>query len=106
MENKNFTQTLTSIVSRYETVLINNARVKTGRLRDSIRADIVFGENDTNVLMRMMDYGVYERVWKDFRTPVMVWKEFFTQNEMTELGKAISEDILTDIKQEIELIKK
>jgi len=106
METKNLKDTLTKLVSRYETVLINNARVKTGRLRDSIRAEIVYSEADTNVLMRMMDYGVYERVWKDLRTPVMVWKEFFTDNEMTQLGQAISKDILTDINAEIELIKK
>ena len=100
--NENFKKTLETLVEKYDTVLVNNARVRTGALKRSIHSEIVYNSDDTTVFTTMMEYGIYPKVWKNLKTPIMMFDTMITG----ELAIAIGKDILIDIKQEFEKIEK
>jgi hypothetical protein len=92
---------LDTINKEFQSVLINNARIRTGFLKSSIDSKTLFTDNEKGVSVILAHYGRFNRPWRDEKNPQSKLIELITNKYSKELGEAFAKDLKVQITRNI-----
>lgn len=101
MDLKFLYKVLENINKQFQSVLVNNARIRTGFLKSSINSSILYNDNEKGVSVILAHYGRFNRPWRDEKTPQTKLSELITNKYSKELGEAFAKDLKVQITRNI-----
>jgi hypothetical protein len=103
MDNdKNLEKSLNKLNKEFESSLRNNARIKTGFLKDSIKVKDYDDKNDM-VVVDLAEYGQFRRPWYDEQNYMNFFDSYYKNKYEETIKDAYGDDIIDEVNNEVKL---